>query len=189
MSANANRVERFQIDPKESRFLVHVEATGLLSMFGHNPTIAVCGFGGDVRCDPETLEGASLLLLVQANSLAVADDVSEKDRREIERGMREDALETSRHAEIVYMSRSVAAERAGEGVFRIRIDGDLSLHGVTRTQPVKAEIRIDGDALRARGELSLRQSDYRIRPVAALGGALKVKDEVRLSFDIIARKR
>jgi hypothetical protein len=43
--------------------------------------------------------------------------------------------------------------------------------------------------LRAAGEFSVRQSDYEIRPVSALGGAVKLKDELKLSFDISARKQ
>ena len=46
-----------------------------------------------------------------------------------------------------------------------------------------------GDMLRAFGECSLRQSDYKIRLVSAMGGGLKVKDEVKLSFDLVARKQ
>jgi hypothetical protein len=43
--------------------------------------------------------------------------------------------------------------------------------------------------LRAFGEVSLRQSDYNIKPVSAVGGGLKVKDEVKFTFDIAARKQ
>ena len=43
--------------------------------------------------------------------------------------------------------------------------------------------------LRAFGEFSLRQSDYGIKPVSAVGGGLKVKDEVKFTFDIVARKQ
>ncbi|MDQ3256664.1 MAG: hypothetical protein M3R15_22700, partial [Acidobacteriota bacterium] len=71
MSLNESSVVRYRIDASRSRFTVQGVAEGMLSMFGHNPVIAIRGFGGDVRCDPATLETASLLMLVQANSLAV----------------------------------------------------------------------------------------------------------------------
>lgn len=32
-------------------------------------------------------------------------------------------------------------------------------------------------------------SDYNIKQVSAIGGGLKVKDEVKFSFDIVARKQ
>ncbi len=186
MSANETNVVRYRIDASRSRFIVQATASGLFSAFGHNPTIAIRGFGGDARCVPGTLEAASLLLLVQADSLAVTDKVSDKDRREIERMMREDVLEIAHYPEIVFMSASVSANRMTQNEYRVRIDGNLSLHGVTRPCPIDAQVTVNGDSLHARGEFSLRQTDYRIAPVSIAGGTLKVKDELKFSFDIVA---
>ncbi|CAN5368602.1 MAG: YceI family protein [Pyrinomonadaceae bacterium] len=186
MSANETNVVRYRIDASRSRFTVQATASGLFSAFGHNPTIAIRGFGGDARCVPGTLEAASLLLLAQADSLAVTDKVSDKDRREIERMMREDVLEIAHYPEIVFMSASVSANRMTQNEYRVRIDGNLSLHGVTRRCPIDAQVTVNGDSLRARGEFSLRQTDYGIKPVSVAGGTLKVKDELEFSFDINA---
>ncbi len=49
-----------------------------------------------------------------------------------------------------------------------------------------------GDTLWAAGEFSVRQSDceiYEIKPVSDAGGAVKLKDDLKLSFDITARKQ
>ena len=189
MSMNEASVVRYRIDAGRSRFFVQGMAEGMLSMFGHDPVIAVCGFGGDVRCVPDTLESASLLMLVQADSLAVVNKVSDKDRREMERGMRQDVLEIARYPEIVFVSTKVAANRTAEGQYQTRINGTLSLHGVTRDQQINARVTVNGGGLRAQGEFALRQSDYRIKPVSAVGGTLKLKDELRLSFDIVAERQ
>jgi len=164
-------------------------AEGMLSMFGHNPVIAICGFGGDVRCVPSTLESASLLMLVQTDSLAVINKVSDKDRLEMERGMRQDVLEVARYPEVVFMSTKVSATRTAEGQYRTKINGNLSLHGVTRDHLINAQVTVNGSSLRAQGEFALRQTDYNIKPVSAVGGTLKVKDELKLSFDIVAEKQ
>lgn len=177
---------RYRIDAKQSRFVVQVEASGLLSVFGHNPVIAVCGFGGDARFDAEALNRASLLMLVQADSLAVAGDVTEKDRPEIERMMRDEVLETARYPEVVFMSTGVSINQAADDRYQARITGSLSLHGVTRNHAFDAQVMANGKTLRAQGEFPLRQSDYNIKQVSVMGGTLKVKDEVKLSFDILA---
>jgi polyisoprenoid-binding protein YceI len=179
---------RYRIDASRSRFTVQGSADGLFSMFGHDPVIAIRGFGGDARFHPSTLASASLLVLVQANSLAVINKVSDKDRREMERAMRDDLLEIARHPEIVFMSTSVAANQTGEGQYRIRIVGQLSLHGVTREQTIDAQVTVNEVNLRAQGEFPLQQSDYNIKPVSVAGGTLKMKDELRFSFDIVAGK-
>lgn len=186
MTENEINAVRYRIDARQSQFIVQAFADGLLSVFGHNPTIAVCGFGGDAGFVPGTLASASVLLLVQATSLALTGKVSEKDRLEIERAMRDDVLETARYPEIIFMSTSIAPKQIGEGKYHARINGSLSLHGVTRKLQIDAQLSVSEERLRARGEFTLRQSDYNIKLVSALGGTLKVKDELKLSFDISA---
>jgi polyisoprenoid-binding protein YceI len=186
MEANEDSAVRYRIEPRQSQFVVQAFAEGMLSVFGHNPSMAIRGFGGDARCVPGTLQQASVLMLVQSDSLAVIGKVSDKDRLEIERMMREDVLEIARYPEIVFMSTSVSASPAAGGEFRARIAGSLSLHGVTREHRIDARVTVNGGTLRARGEFGLRQSDYNIKPVSVMGGTLKVKDDLKFSFDIHA---
>jgi hypothetical protein len=44
-----------------------------------------------------------------------------------------------------------------------------------------------GDMLRASGEFSIFQSEFGIPPVKVAGGALKLKDELKCAFDIVAQ--
>ena len=126
---------------------------------------------------------------VKAASLTVTDDISDKDRREIEREMQDSVLESAKYPEIVYDCSRVSVNNPGNGQYSITLQGNLTLHGVTRGLTIPARVAVTGDMLRAFGEFSLRQSDYNIKPVSAIGGGLKVKDEVKFSFDIVARKQ
>jgi polyisoprenoid-binding protein YceI len=183
---HSNRSVRYIIDADQSRFTVHAFAKGLLSAFGHSPTLAVRGLAGEVEFDAAAPAAASLRLSIPADSLTVFDDMSEADRREIERKTREEVLEAARYPEIVFQGVTVSTQRAGEGQYWVRLSGELSLHGITRTQTIEASVQLTQNCLRARGESTLRQSDHRIEPVTALGGAIKLKDDLELSFDIIA---
>ena len=125
----------------------------------------------------------------QAPSLTVTDDISKSDRREIERRMHEEVLETDGFPEIIYeCPRASSVQKIGEGAFTAVLNGELTLHGVTLSQAISARVTLKGDTLRAAGEFSVRQSDYEIRPVSAAGGTVKLKDELKFSFDIAARK-
>ena len=124
--------------------------------------------------------------MVQAASLEVSGDVSDKDRREIERSMQDRVLESTAYPEIVFQSSSVKVSPAGPGQYRVEIVGQLSLHGVTREHIVSARVTVGPDRLRASGDFSLQQTDYGIELVSVAGGALKVKDELKCSFDILA---
>jgi len=180
---------RYVIEAKEGKFTVQAFATGLLSVFGHNPIIAIPDFEGEVLLNPEALEQSSLRLVIHAESLNDTDDISEKDRAEINRAMHQDVLETDSFPDIVYECSRLTASKTGEGQYWLALNGDLTLHGVTRAQPVSARISLNGDKLRAAGDFSVRQSDYEIKPVSAAGGTVKLKDELKVSFDITARKQ
>lgn len=157
----------------------------MLSGLGHNPVVAVSDFTGDAHWDPAEPKEATLRLKIRSASLAVQNDISDKDRREMERVMRDDVLEVSRYPEIIFEGAAVSASANG----RVEIDGTLSLHGVTRRERVTAQLALTGDILRAFGDFAIRQTDYRIKLASVAGGALKLKDELKFNFDILARKR
>ena len=180
---------RYLIDGKKSKFTVRAFATGLLSAFGHSPTIAIADFEGEIVFNPEAVEQSSLRMVINAASLMVTDDIREKDRQEINRAMQQDVLESDSYPEILYESSQLAASKIAEGQYWGTLNGELTLHGVTRNQPVSVRIAMNGDALRATGDFSVRQSDYEIRPVSAAAGTVKLKDELKLSFDITAHKQ
>jgi polyisoprenoid-binding protein YceI len=175
----------YLIEAGMSRFTVRGTAGGLLSGLGHNPVVAIADFSGEAHWDPGDPKQASLRLRIRAASLAVQNDISDKDRREMERVMREEVLETGKYPEIVFESTSVSVNANN----RVDIDGNLALHGVTRRERLPAQFAVTGDLLRAFGDFTIRQTDYQIKLASVAGGALKLKDELKFNFDIVARKR
>jgi polyisoprenoid-binding protein YceI len=171
-----------------SRFKVQATASGLLSAFAHNPVILIPAFSGEVRFDPASLDSAYLRMVIDAGALDVSDDMNDKDREEIRRLMYEEVLDSGSYPELIYECSSVTGSSVGQGRFWLTLNGELTLHGVTRPQPVGATLAVDHKTLRASGDFSLRQSDYQIKLVSSIGGALKVKDELRCSFNIVAEK-
>jgi polyisoprenoid-binding protein YceI len=179
----------YAIDAAASQFTVRVFSGGLLSAFGHSPTIAIRDFSGEAQVNSEDLEQSTLKITIQAASLTVKDDISDKDRHEMERTMHEEVIETAAHPEIVYECSNVASATGADGQYSVIFNGDLTLHGVTRSQPVSARVTLNGDSLRAFGNFSLLQTDYHLKLASVAGGALKVKDELKFSFNILARKK
>ena len=180
---------RYQIDSRLSRFTVQAFAGGFLSGFGHNPSFAVRDFSGEANFSPDNPQEGTLMLKILAASMEVTNDVSEKDRREIERTMKEEVIQTSQFPEIVYQGSVASASESGEGRYRVNLTGQLNLHGVTHEQAVVADLSLNGETFRAFGNFSVLQSNYGIKPVSVAGGALKVKDELKCSFDIVARQQ
>lgn len=169
---------------------MQASSTGLLSAFGHDPRIAIRDFQGDVDFTPgsATLDDARLQLRIRADSLKVTDDISEKDRDEIEHRMYAEVLETERFPDIVYDCLRVTGSGSLDRYW-VGLNGEVTLRGVTRMLLVNARLNVNGNSLRASGEFSMKQSDFGIPPVTAAGGTIKLKDELKCMFDIVARKQ
>ena len=180
---------RYRLDPTHSRFTVQAFAAGMLSFLGHNPTFAVPGFAGEVHLDPANPgQAASIQITVQAHSLHLLDKVSAADCKQIEDTMRNEALEVSRYPEIVFESSEVAVGRRTGDEMPIRIAGLIKLHGVIRPQQIDGKLTLYTDGVRLAGAFELHQSAHHIKPVVALGGTIKLKDPLKVSFDVVGWK-
>lgn len=183
----ASQVAHYRLSAADSKFTAQAFAEGLFSAFGHDPIIGIKDFSGDATFVSPTFENASLELRINSASLSVIDKVKPKDRDELERTMRNDVLEVSKFPDIVFRSTNVTLSRIVEGRYRVRVIGDLTLHGVTQANLwISGEVLVTDGELRAKGEFPIRQTDYKIKPVSVAGGTLKVKNEVKCTFDIVA---
>ena len=186
----ATDLERYRLVSEKSKFTVQAFAEGLFSAFGHDPVINIQEFAGQVEFVPGTFANASLRITVNPNSLTVGDEVKEKDRAEIQQTMRDAVLETSKYPEIVFTSSNISVNRLGEGRCRIRIIGDLTMHGATQKALwISAEATLSEDSLRAQGNFSLKQTDFGIKPYSAVGGTIKLKNELKFLFDMVGQKQ
>jgi polyisoprenoid-binding protein YceI len=134
------------------------------------------------------LENASLQVRVNAASLEVLDELRDDDRREIHRVMNQEVLETARFPEVAYDSSQIHAEKLREDLYRLNVRGRLHLHGVSNDQDFVAQASLGVDSARAYGTFTLLQSDYNIRIASIAGGTLKLQDELKFSFYVVARK-
>ncbi len=116
------------------------------------------------------------------------DDISERDREDIEYNMHRDVLETDRFPEIMFVSSRVDVLDRSDNPYSVMLEGNITLHGQTRAQTIPAKVSVNQGHLRAFGAFSIWQSDYNIRLVSVAGGTLKIKDELKLNFDIVARR-
>jgi polyisoprenoid-binding protein YceI len=107
----------------------------------------------------------------------------------MERLMNREVLETSKFPEITYEATDISIESLGGALSSASLNGALTLHGVTRNALISARVTLLGSMLRASGDFTLRQSDFDIKPVSVAGGALKLKDELKLSFEMVARSQ
>jgi polyisoprenoid-binding protein YceI len=78
----------------------------------------------------------------------------------------------------------IHAVRAAETTPDLVLDAELTLHGVTRALKFPAKLKVEGNRFSVEGETDILQTDYGITPFSVLGGALAVKDPLRVIFRI-----
>ncbi len=168
--------------------MVRAFSGGPLWFKGHDHFIAVRDFSGEAQLTPGAGSPASLQIRIRADSLVETRDVfTEQQKQIINRELRELVLETARYPEITFKSTDVTGNLSG-GRFEAKIGGDLTLHGVTHRISIPAQVTLDGDTLRARGEFTVKRGDYNVKATSAAHGLVRVRDKLKFTFDIVGRR-
>ncbi|MEK7834099.1 MAG: YceI family protein [Acidobacteriota bacterium] len=185
----AQKARTYTIVAGESSFWVFVPKTGLLSGLAHDHEIGVKSFTGKIVVPESGASGGSLELDVDATSLAVLDKKpSEEDKKKIYNSMHNEVLESAKHPKITFKSVSVSdLKQTGGDSFSLTLNGDLTLHGVTKRIALPVSLTINAQQLRATGKYTLQQTDYGIKPYSAAGGTIKVKNDIVVNFNIVAK--
>jgi polyisoprenoid-binding protein YceI len=189
MTLVKNHLSQFSIDAKASLFTVQAFASGIVAVVAHSPKFAIRHFAGSVTFVPNTIEDASLNLTIKTRSLEIMDDVRANDRREIEKVMFDEVLESSRFPTVEYKSSRVAATKITDNMYRANVWGDLTLHGATRGLQLDMQVMAGEETLKAQGSFSIQQSDFGLKIVTVAGGSLTLKDELKFGYYIIARRQ
>jgi len=162
------------IDRDHSSLRVHVYKAGFLSAFAHDHEVEAPIESGEV-----TETGSSFVeLRVDARKIRVLDpEVSDGTRAQIQTTMQgPQVLDADRYSEIHFRSTGIEPKGADHWV----VNGTLDLHG--QTHPVTVEVtRKDG---LYKGSATLKQTTFGITPVAIAGGTVRVKDDIKIEFEI-----
>lgn len=167
-----------EIDGPHSTLTVHVYKSGFLSAFGHNHEIQAPIQSGQVR----ESDAPSVELRVDARNLRVLDpEVSSGTRAQIQETMLgTQVLDANRFPEIWFQSTGVEPKGPEHWI----VHGNLALHG--RNRPMAVEVALKDVCYR--GSTTLKQTDFGMTPVTVAGGTVKVKDEVKIEFEIVLMK-
>jgi polyisoprenoid-binding protein YceI len=173
-TASSVRAETRPIDVEHSTLTVFVSKSGLFSGFADNHVISAPMASGSIT-DESPL---AVDLRVRAADLRVLDPGLSADKRsEVQaRMLGSEVLDVATFPDIAFTSTTVAPA----GTDRWNVTGRLTIHGQTRVITflvVRANRRY-------RGEVLIKQRDFGIEPIKVAGGTVKVKDELKVQFDI-----
>ena len=149
----------------------------MFSAFADDHVIQAPIASGSVSTEPPL----SVEIRVQSASLKALDPKLSADKRaDVQaRMLGPDVLDTAKYPDIAFTSTTIEAV----GPDRWTVTGRLDIHGVTRP----ASFTVVRQAGRYRGTVLLRQRDFGIQPISIAGGTVKVKDELKVEFDVVTQ--
>ena len=186
--------DRYRIDPDQSELRVLVYRAGAMASLGHNHVIYTHGLQGWVTFDGNASAAAFAL------SVPVADFVIDDPQRRMEEGadfadsVTDEARSGTAHnmlgpavlnaADFPVLTISSVSLTTGPGCLQASVALEVAGHASTLLVPFMLET--SPRRLIAHGELALRQSSIGLTPFSVFLGALKVQDELRVKFKLVA---
>jgi polyisoprenoid-binding protein YceI len=176
----------YRIDPAASKVEIHVFRSGFLSALGDNHRIALRRLTGTAEGD--SVKGWKVHVVGETASLGVLDpDSSPSTREEVQRTMLgPEQMDVQRFPKIEIES---TAARLAKDKQTWTLETDLTLHGVTRQVDFPIAWNQAGDTLHVTGKKSLRLRDFNIEPINRGLGAVKVRNDFEVDYDIALRRR
>ncbi len=169
-----------RIGPEQGRLLLRTGRKGLAAQAGHDLTIEVARWSGEVEL-AEDVTASSLGVTADLGSLRVVEGkggaipLSERDKREIAATARK-ILNTDRQPEARFTATKISGDTGGGTV-----EGTLSMLG--QDHPLTLTVGHPGEN-RFRATGTVIQSEYGIKPYTAMLGALKLADPVGVEVEV-----
>lgn len=172
----------YQVITKESHVEIHLFKGGFLSALGDNHLIALTRFSGTAHLSksaPWTAEMSGY-----ADSLKVIDPWgSSYERKEVENAMLgPEQLDVGRYPMIKL--RSLSFDPTSNDT-TWHLEADIKLHGVVRKETFLLDCHQNGSQLHITGKKMLKLTNFNIQPFSRAFGAVKVKNEFEVTYDII----
>ena len=172
----------FRLGPEAGRVVIKTTRAGLAAKAGHDLTIEVTRWSAQIEVPAEDgggLAAATVRADLDLGSLEVREGtggalpLTDRDRREIKKQIGS-ILGT---ATATFASSRVIPSGSSGGT----VEGSVTLNG--RTQPARLQVTAPGSG-QYRGSATLAQTGFGIKPYSGFFGALKLKDEVTLEFQL-----
>lgn len=163
------------IDVERSKMMVYVSKQGLFSFLADNHEVEAPIARGSYDAARRTVE-----VVVDASKMRVLDPRLPADKRATVQSnmLGPQVLDVAKYPTITFQSTSMSVDRNGS----LDVTGNLDLHGQTHSTVVR--VKSDGSG-HFTGSTTVRQTAYGITPIKIAGGAVTVKDDVRIDFDIV----
>jgi polyisoprenoid-binding protein YceI len=171
----------YRTGPEYGRLEVHTSRAGLGSRAGHDLVLEAKAWQATLHVGADEAAHRAELR-VQADSLEVVEGhggikpLTDRDRADIAKTMREKVLDTGRYPNFEFHSTAVRGSAPA-----VSAEGELTIRGVSRPVTVQGSVEERPDGVWLTANARVVQSEWGIKPYTALLGALKVADTVDIA--------
>jgi polyisoprenoid-binding protein YceI len=161
-----------RIDTTHSKMTVFVYKEGIFAFAADNHEVTAPISSGSFDAATKTID-----VKIDATKMQVQDPPSRRDKVQANM-VGPDVLNVTKYPDITFHSTKIDTGFAT----RWTVHGDLTLHG--QTHPIVFEV-VRKDEAHFTGSAIVRQTEFGITPIKIAGGTVRVKDDVKVVFDIV----
>ena len=179
----------FTVDTEHSRALIDVGKSGAFSFAGHTHEVEAPLTSGVVHLDPDAPSHSDVRLEFNAAAMKLTGKGEPPaDVPKVTQAMLGDqVLDVKRYPTITFESTSVTA-RGALPALDLSVAGKLTIRDTTKPVTAPVAVKVDGSMLTATGKFTIKQTDFGITPIS-VGGVVKVKNDLTITFTIAAREK
>jgi len=178
----------YTIDLSQSRVTATLTQEGFIARRYPTHRVEVKDFSGKIEVSEKDETQVAVEVEAEAKSLTNADEaMTEFERREFHNVLNNSVLESDKFPKIKFVSASVSDARKSGDTRSFTLNGDLTLRDATKRVSFPVTVTISKDQLRATGDAELKQTDFGITPYSGKLGMIRIGDEVKINFAIVAK--
>ncbi len=186
----------YQVVPEESLIRILVYRGGTLASAGHNHVIASRNLNGKVYVHEQIARSGFELVMPVAlvevdppelrsdEGSEFPPDVPESAKQGTRKNLLSEALlDAERYPGVTISATGVEGTRES-----LQVTALVGIRDQQHEISVPVAVQYQEDRLRASGEFKVRQTELGLKPFSALMGALQVQDELKVKFDVTAKR-
>jgi polyisoprenoid-binding protein YceI len=182
------KTRTYTIDLSQSRVIATLTQEGFIARRYPTHRVEVKNFSGKIEVSERDETRIAVEVEAEAKSLTNVDEgMTEFERREFHNVLNNLVLESDKFPKIKFVSASALGARKSGETRSFTLNGDLTMRDATKRVSFPVTVTISKDQLRATGEAGLKQTDFGIKPYSGKLGMIKIGDDVKVNFAIVAK--
>ena len=176
----------YSMNAAQSQITITLTQEGALQRIHPLHHVAAKNFSGRIQLPMDETKTSVELDADTKSFINIDADMKDFEKSGFHKVLHNEVLLSDRFPSIKFRSVSVTNLQKSGNNRSFTLNGDLTLRGVTRRVAFPVKVTLQGNQLRATGEENIKQTDFNITPYSGGLGTIKIGDQLKVSFTIVA---